>query len=69
MSENLIEFYVGVSMDEIEECRGIISARCAISSEFDSDHYSFTVLGTWDDYEFFLNSSWVKSIEHFMDDV
>ena len=42
-----------------------------VENEFDGDYYTYTVVGTWESYQCFLDArgnSFVKSVEHFEED-
>jgi len=70
----MAEFYVGVLpedrqklLDFIEELKSDIK----IKGEFDDPHgyYSFIIEGEMSTYSNFLEKDFVKSLEHFCDDI
>ena len=66
----MIEFYIGVVFEDREEARRKIKEKgLEINGEFDNDYFTIAVKGSWDDYRFFRNQEWVKSIEHFEEDI
>jgi hypothetical protein len=70
----MAEFYVGVLpedrqklLDFIEELKSDIK----IKGEFDDPHgyYSFTLEGSINTYDYFIGKDFIKSLEHFWDDI
>jgi hypothetical protein len=70
----MMEFYVGILpedrqklLDFIEELKSDIK----IKGEFDDPHgyYSFTLEGSINTYDYFIGKDFIKSLEHFWDDI
>lgn len=70
----MAEFYVGVLPEDKQKLLDFIEglkSDIKIKSEFDDPdgYYSFTLEGSVDAYDYFVGKDFVKSLEHFWDDI
>lgn len=69
-----MEFYVGILPEDRQKLLDFIESLKSdikIKNEFDDPegYYSFTLEGNVDVYDYFVGKDFVKSLEHFCDDI
>lgn len=63
------EFYIGIDHNNIEDIKLLFDdlkeLNLIIIKEFDDNYYTYTVKGTEEDYTYFLNKPYIKSLNHY----
>jgi hypothetical protein len=68
----IVEYYVGILPEDRQKLLDFIQKMdVKVKSEFDDPdgYYSFTIEGEINTYSNFLGKDFVKSLEHFWDDI